>query len=68
MDAFIPVCLADAFAIKGLAFLAVCLVVYLYWSGIKEKRAQRRERQWLEHRRRELRERAAEVSEPPGGA
>lgn len=63
--ALIPVCLAEAFAIKGIAFLAVCLVAYLYWCSLKEKLARRRERQWLESRRRELRDKAASQAEPP---
>ena len=63
MGAHIPVCLAELFAIKALAFLMVSLIVYLYWLGVKEKRAQRREREWLENRRRELKAKAANRSE-----
>jgi hypothetical protein len=55
--------MAELFAIKALAFLVVSLIVYLYWSGVKEKRAQRREREWLENRRRELKAKAANRSE-----
>jgi len=65
MDASIPVCLAEFAAIKGIAVLAVGLVAYLYWSGIRDKINQRRERQWLENRRRELREKAANNAAPP---
>ena len=63
MGAHIPVCLAELFAIKALAFLVVSLVVYLYWSGVKEMRAQRREREWLENKRRELKAKAAHKPE-----
>ena len=62
MDQYIPVCLAEFFAVKGIAFLVLGLIVYLYWSGIKEKRAQRREREWLANRRRELRAKAGNKS------
>lgn len=55
----IPVCLADFFAIKALALAALGLVVFLYWTGFKERRNQRRERRWLEDRRRELKEKTA---------
>jgi threonine/homoserine/homoserine lactone efflux protein len=55
MGQYIPVCLAELFAIKAIAFLVLGLIAYLYWLGVKEKRAQRREREWLENRRRELR-------------
>jgi hypothetical protein len=58
MGQYIPICLAEFFAIKALAFLAFVLMAYLYWSGVKEKRAQRQERQWLEDKRRELRSKA----------
>jgi hypothetical protein len=58
MGHYIPVCLAEFAAVKGIALLAVGVVVYLYWSGVKEKRAQRQEREWLENRRRELRAKA----------
>jgi hypothetical protein len=63
MGAHIPVCLAELFAIKALAFLMASLIVYLYWLGVKEKRAQRREREWLENKRRELKAKAANRSE-----
>ena len=59
MGLYIPICLADFFAIKGIAALAFGLVVVLYWSGVKERRAQRRERKWLENKRRELRAKTA---------
>ncbi len=49
-----PVCLAEFLAIKGIALIGLALVAYLWWSGFKEKREQRRERAWLENRRREL--------------
>ena len=58
MGPYIPICLAEFAAIKGIAFVACGVVVYLYWSGVKEKRAQRQERKWLENRRRELRAKA----------
>jgi hypothetical protein len=54
-----PICLADFFAIKVVALLALGMVVFLYWSAFKEKRERRRERQWLENRRRELKEKMA---------
>ena len=47
MGAFTPVCLAEFGAIKGIALVAFALIAYLYWTGIKEKLDQRRERQWL---------------------
>jgi hypothetical protein len=56
---YIPICLAEFLAIKGIALLAFGLVVVLYWSGVKERRAQRRERKWLENKRRELRAKTA---------
>ena len=59
MGQYIPVCLAEFFAVKALAFLAFVLMAYLYWSGIKEKRARRQEREWLENKRRELRAKTA---------
>jgi hypothetical protein len=63
----IPICLAAFFAIKAIALLAAGLVVYLYWLGIKEKREQRREREWLENRRRELKAKTPNKSELPPG-
>ena len=54
MSQHFPVCLADFFAIKAMAAVAVGVVVYLYWSGFQEKRAQRRDREWLENKRREI--------------
>jgi len=63
MCLYIPICLADFFAIKAIAVLAAGLVVYLYWSGVSEKRAQRREREWLENKRRELKAKAGGKSE-----
>jgi hypothetical protein len=65
MGTLIPVYLADMFGVKAIAFLAVVLVVYLFWTGIKEKRAQRRERQWLENKRRQVKKQAARETEPP---
>ena len=65
MGALVPVCLADFFAIKALAFLAFAAVVYLYWTSLREKREQRRDRQWLENRRRELKEKTASQAEHP---
>lgn len=62
MGQYIPVCLAEFFAIKAIAFLALGLIVYLYWSGVKEKRAQRRERKWLENKRRDLRAKTGDKS------
>lgn len=58
----IPVCLAEFFAVKALALLALALVVYLYWTVFKEKRDRRRETEWLENRRRELKEKAEHKS------
>jgi hypothetical protein len=63
MGQYVPICLADFLAIKGIAFLAFGLVIVLYWSGVKERRAQRRERKWLENKRRELRAKTANKSE-----
>jgi membrane protein implicated in regulation of membrane protease activity len=65
MGQYIPVCLADFFAIKALAFLALAVVLYLYWSSFNEKLAQRRERKWLENKRRELEARPPNKPEPP---
>ena len=65
MGALVPVCLADFFAIKAMAFLACALIAYLYWTGLREKREQRRERLWLENKRRELKEKVAKQAEPP---
>jgi heme exporter protein D len=65
MGAFIPVCLADAFGIKALAVPALCLVAYLYCTGLREKRELRRERRMQEQRRRETQEKAAQQREPP---
>jgi hypothetical protein len=59
MGKFIPICLADFLAIKGIALLALALVGCLWWWVFKEGRDRRRERVWLENRRRELREKAA---------
>jgi hypothetical protein len=65
MGHYIPICLADFFAIKAIAFLAFGVIVLLYWSGVKEKRAQRRERKWLEDKRRELREKGGNKPQDP---
>jgi len=65
MGEFTPICLADFAAIKGLALIALALVVWLWWSGFKERRNQRRETEWLENRRRELKEKAAAKAAPP---
>jgi membrane protein implicated in regulation of membrane protease activity len=65
MGAIVLIGVASTFAIKGLALLALALVVYLYWLSFREKRDQRRERQWLEDRRRELKEKTATKVEPP---
>jgi membrane protein implicated in regulation of membrane protease activity len=67
MDELFAVCLAEFFAIKGIAFVAFSLVVYLYWIGFKEKREQRRERQWLADKRRELKEKAETKPETAKG-
>ena len=64
MGKFITICLADFLAIKGIALIALALVSYLWWSAFKEKLDRRRERVWLENRRRELREKA-EVNAVP---
>lgn len=63
MSQHFPVCLAEFFAIKAMALLAVGIVVYLYWTGFQEKRAQRRDRKWLENKRRELKAKAGNKSE-----
>ena len=65
MGAFIPVFLAEGFAIKALAVLALGLVAYLYWTGFKEKRAERRHRRWQEDKRREFEARLGQTKEPP---
>ena len=67
MGQSVPVCLAEFFAIKAIALLAVALVVYLYWSGVREKRAQRREREWLENKRRDLKATPSNKSKLPPG-
>jgi len=64
MGKFIPVCLAEFLAIKGIALIALGLVGYLWWSGFKEKRDRRREQAWLENRRRELREKTQTRAAP----
>ncbi len=63
MGHYIPICLAEFFGIKAVALLAVGVIVLLYWSGLKEKRDQRRERKWLEDKRRELK---AKTDNKPG--
>jgi hypothetical protein len=65
MGKFIPICLADFLAIKGMALIALALVGYLWWSGFKEKRDRRREQAWLENRRRELRDKSETKAVPP---
>ena len=65
MGALVPVSLADFFAIKALAFLAFVIVVYLYWTGLREKLEQRRHRRWLEDKRREIKEKAVREVPPP---
>ena len=65
MGKFILIGLADFIAIKGMALIALLLVGYLWWSGFKEKRDQRRERAWLEKRRRELEEESKAKAVPP---
>jgi hypothetical protein len=67
MLAIAPVCLAEFFGVKVIALIALGIVVYLYWTGFKEKRTLRRDRKWLEARRRELKENAATKSAPPPG-
>jgi hypothetical protein len=61
----IPICLADFLAIKGIALFALALVSYLCWSGCKEMLRRRRERVWLENRRRELREKTEAEADLP---
>lgn len=68
MGAHIPICLADFFAVKAIALVAAGVVAYLYWSGIREKLDRRRERKWLEDKRRELKAKTADQSKPPPGA
>ena len=53
------VCLAEYGAIKGLAVVALGIVIYLYWSSFQEKRERRRQRRAMEQRQR---------AEEPGGA
>jgi hypothetical protein len=65
MVALIPIILAEGFAVKAMAFVALCLVAYLYWTGVCEKREVRRLRQWQAEKRREAAERAARRNEPP---
>jgi hypothetical protein len=50
--AFSLICLADDGAIKGMAVVAVGIVVYLYWSSFQEKRERRRQQRALDARRR----------------
>ena len=68
MGSLIAVLLAEGFAVKAVAFLALCLVGYLYWTGIREKLERRRERRWLEERRRETSGKAVPKSKPPARA
>jgi hypothetical protein len=65
MGVFVSVFLADAFAIKAMAFLALCLVAYLYWTSFREKREERRHRRWQEGKRREFAEKEALRKQPP---
>ena len=66
MGYMIPVILAEALALKALAVVALCLVLYLYWTGLREKRAVRRHRAWQAMKRREYDERLAqERNQPP---
>jgi membrane protein implicated in regulation of membrane protease activity len=46
------VCLAEYGAIKGLAVIALGIIVYLFWSSFQEKRERRRQRRAMEQRRR----------------
>ena len=67
MVAIAPVCLAEFFGIKVIALIALGIVAYLYWTGFKEKRTLRRDREWLEARRREIKAKAAKkITLPPG--
>jgi hypothetical protein len=65
MGVIVPVFLADAIAIKAVAFLVLCLVAYLYWTGFREKREERRHRRWQEGKRREFAEKEALRKQPP---
>src|ERR1039458_9784990 len=62
MSQHFPVCLPAVLGNKAIALLAVGIVVYLYWTGFQEKRAQRRDRKWLENKRRELKAKAGNKS------
>ena len=53
MVGFVPICLAEFGAIKGLALLALAIVAFLYWEGFQEKRIRRREQREAEQRRRQ---------------
>ena len=66
MGALIPGWFADMFVIKAFAVLALVLVAYLYWTGLRDKLERRRQRKWHEDKRRELREKAAQKAAPPG--
>jgi hypothetical protein len=45
-------CLAEYGAVKGLAVIALAVIVYLCWSSFQEKRERRRQRRATEQRRR----------------
>ena len=68
MGVHIPICLAEFFAIKAMALVAAGVVAYLYWSAIRERLDRRRERKWLEDKRRELKAKTADESKTPPGA
>ena len=65
MGVMLPVFFAEGFALKVLALLALCLVAYLYWTGFREKREERRHRRWQETKRREYEAQLAQKKEPP---
>lgn len=66
MGALIPVCFADMFVVKAFTALALVLVAYLYWTGLRDKLERRRQRKWHENKRREHEKRAAQKVAPPG--
>jgi hypothetical protein len=65
MGVIVPVFFAEGFALKVAALLALCLVVYLYWTGLREKREVRRHRRWQESKRREYDEKIAQQKQSP---
>ena len=52
--------IAEGGAVKGMAVVGLCLVIYLYWLNFKEKRERRRQQRAVEQRRREREASAAQ--------